>query len=98
MEILSSIYYCVSPLPSSKMEDGSGEFAVGLLKELARAYLTATSSDNTGYKIWNEIPSELQEVLKPHFNSRLVKWTIPHTYYNLDCYIFLLLGTLHRSH
>ena len=45
-------------------------------------------SYSTGYKIWNEIPSELQEVLKPHFNSRLVQWTIPHTYYNLGCYIF----------
>lgn len=31
----------------SQLDDNSGEFAVGLLKELARAYLTATSSDNT---------------------------------------------------
>ena len=31
----------------SQLDDKSGDFAVGLLKELARAYLTATSSDNT---------------------------------------------------
>ena len=31
----------------SQLDDNSGEFAIGLLKELARAYLTATSSDNT---------------------------------------------------
>jgi len=30
----------------TQLEDDDGEFAVGLLKELARAYLTATSSDN----------------------------------------------------
>ncbi|XP_065918364.1 serine/threonine-protein kinase ATR-like isoform X5 [Dysidea avara] len=60
------------PFVMHELDDGSGEFAVGLLKGLARAYLTATSSDNTGYKIWNEIPSELQEVLKPHFNSRYI--------------------------
>ena len=27
---------------------------------------------STGYKVWQQIPSEMQEVLKPHFNSRLV--------------------------
>ena len=36
----------------SQLEDDGGKFAVGLLKELARAYLTATSSDNTRAQVW----------------------------------------------
>jgi len=46
---MASIHYCMCMFcfDHIQLEDNSGEFAVGLLKELARAYLTATSSDNT---------------------------------------------------
>ena len=35
-------------------------------------YLRVCNTTSIGYKVWQQIPGEIQEVLKPHFNSRLV--------------------------
>jgi len=46
-----TIERCIAVL-ISQLEDDGGDFAIGLLKELARAYLTATSSDNTRAQVY----------------------------------------------